>query len=1111
MKNIFTNSFYFIIIILVFAACGKEPAAPIPELTYYGEETRIQHPLSPEDSKAHFHLPKGFEAEVFASEPDIINPIQFTWDERGRLWVVQSQDYPHELENDVGGDRITICEDTDGDGKADKFTDFATEQSLSTGIVVVKGGVIVAQAPEMVFLEDTDGDDVMDKRTVLFDGFGTYDTHAGPSSLRYGPDNQIWGAVGYSGFESEFDGKTISFTRGVYRFDRDGKSFEPLGQFNNNTWGLGVSVEGEIFGSTANNNHACYVGIPLKHYSYLNSLPSWAMNADFIQGHYNITVPEDVAPLQQVDVRDGFTAAAGANFYTAENYPKEYRNQMLVTEPTGHVVHVAKIEKDGAGYKEVDGGNLLASTDAWTAPVFAETGPDGNVWVADWYNPVIQHNPDKRGMENQIWNNDRGRGNAHNNEHRDKRHGRIYVITYKGKKNQQISALNPSDGDGLIQGLKSTNMFWRTTAQRLIVENNTSNLIPDLMELAKGNLRSPTGMHALYTLDGLGAFDENDNGLALLESAMSKGSPSVKKAALNLIPNTSEGNEIFLNANLLSATNLQTRLAAALKATELPESDELYNAMEEFSNNQTNQEDKWLMAASNIYFRVKNFEKIDKEDVEMVVLSAEEKGASEWKYTSSAPEGNWNTEGYDDSKWESGMAGFGKLDRNKRLSTNLVEKEIWLRKEVTLEEGISDPVLKMYHDDLFEVYINGKLLYIDKSRASRYKYIRLQSEKGALFKKGKNVIAVYNRNERDNQQLDLGIGQPRKISVERQIVINTIPQIMEYEQKVVHAMAGEQLEIVFNNTDEMQHNLVLIEKGATDAFGKIVDKFLTNPKAAELEYLPKSRYIMGATKMVNPGESDAIQIKVPDVPGDYPFICTFPGHWRIMQGILKVSPRGSYAAVNPNAKKIAIMGGGGSHNFLKFFGVADGKVLNQQGKNEVNYTEKSSELTTLLKDTDILMLTNNREMEDATKEAIFSRVNQGMPMLIVHPSVWYNWKDWPEYNKELVAGGSTSHEKLQEFEVIVTKPNHPIMKGVPTKFKIVDELYRWKYDPTGPKIEVLAIGKGMESGEEFPVVWIVKHRIANIVGNTLGHDERAHSLPAYQSILENSLEWAMPK
>ena len=131
-------------------------------------------------------------------------PIAMNWDERGRLWVIQSQDYPHGLDNDVGGDRITICEDTDGDGKADSFIDFATEQSLSTGITIVTGGAIVAQAPEMVFLEDTDGDDIADKKTLLFDGFGTFDTHAGPANLKYGHDNQIWGSVGYSAFEKEF-------------------------------------------------------------------------------------------------------------------------------------------------------------------------------------------------------------------------------------------------------------------------------------------------------------------------------------------------------------------------------------------------------------------------------------------------------------------------------------------------------------------------------------------------------------------------------------------------------------------------------------------------------------------------------------------------------------------------------------------------------------------------------------------------------------------------------------------------------------------------------------------------------------------------------------------
>ena len=202
MKITIFNLSSFLFILTLFTACSTKKAK-LPELTYSGDEPRIQNPLSPEDSQKHIQVPEGFETILYASEPDIINPIAFTWDERGRLWVIQSMDYPHGLNNDVGGDRITICEDTDGDGQADKFMDYATEQSLSTGIVIVKGGVIVAQAPEMVFLGDTDGDDKMDERKVLFDGFGTFDTHAGPSGLRYGPDNLIWGAVGYSGFENQ--------------------------------------------------------------------------------------------------------------------------------------------------------------------------------------------------------------------------------------------------------------------------------------------------------------------------------------------------------------------------------------------------------------------------------------------------------------------------------------------------------------------------------------------------------------------------------------------------------------------------------------------------------------------------------------------------------------------------------------------------------------------------------------------------------------------------------------------------------------------------------------------------------------------------------------------
>tara|TARA_R110000744_G_scaffold374490_1_gene487307 strand:- start:5348 stop:6100 length:753 start_codon:yes stop_codon:yes gene_type:complete len=216
---------------------------------------------------------------------------------------------------------------------------------------------------------------------------------------------------------------------------------------------------------------------------------------------------------------------------------------------------------------------------------------------------------------------------------------------------------------------------------------------------------------------------------------------------------------------------------------------------------------------------------------------------------------------------------------------------------------------------------------------------------------------------------------------------------------------------------------------------------------------------------------------------------------------------GRYISAKKNATKIAVTGGSGSHDFKNFFGKVDGKVLSENGANTVIFTEDPSEMDVLIPAVDVLMLTNNQPLNGTSKQAIFSQVNAGkLNMLIYHPSTWYNWSDWPEYNKELVGGGSRSHEDLQEFEVTVVKPNHPLMKGVPTTFRIVDELYRWEQDPSA-EIEVLAVSKGLESGEEYPSVWIVKHPKAKIVGNTLGHDARAHDLQAYKTILKNSLDW----
>ncbi|MEA1784856.1 PVC-type heme-binding CxxCH protein [Arenibacter sp. GZD96] len=1092
-------------VMVLLASCTTKKEAP-PQLTYTGENPRVQNPLSPEDSQKHIQLPEGFSAELFAAEPNIINPIAFTWDERGRLWVVQSKDYPHGLVNDVGGDRITICEDTNGDGKADKFTDFATDQSLTTGITLVKGGAIVAQAPNMVLLEDTNGDDKMDKSTVLFDGFGTFDTHAGPSSLRYGIDNLIWGAVGYSGFENQFQGKPIDFKMGVFKFSKDGSYFEPVGQFNNNTWGMGFNEHFEIFGSTANNNHCCYVGIPLKHYDYLNKLPSWAVNADFIQGHYEIS-PVDTIPLQQVDVRGGYTAASGANFYTARNYPEAYQNQMYVSEPTGHLVHIAKIVKDGAGYKEVDGGNIFASTDAWTAPVFAETGPDGNLWVADWYNPVIQHNPDKRGMDNQIWNADKGEGNAHINTLRDYGHGRIYIVTYKGKSDKKIKSLDRKNDKALLTALESDNLFWRTTAQRIIVEEKKIELIPDLVQLATRDKIDKTGLnagalHALWSLQGLNALTENQE---VVTNALSHKSYAVQRAALALLPNSREGSEALAASGLLSSSDPQLLLAAILRAGELPESTHLFAEIDKLAQNKAITSDKWLNAALKIYFRELNFEEVDPASVQMIIPSAEEKRTT-WSYTEENPGNDWTQLQFNDTSWKKGEGMFGSV-LGDNVKSSWTTSAIWLRQEIDLNEIIAEPVLKIAHDDDYEVYVNGQLLISETGASGTYKFIKLDAEKGELFQKGKNVIAVHCVNTGGEQYIDMGIGKIGKLKTDAIFVLNTVDQEMAFDKKILRATAGQTIEIVLHNKDQMPHNLVVLQPNSLADFGDMVDGFLKNPDAEKMGYVPNSRYVLGATTMLAPGAKGSIVFKLPDTPGIYPYVCTFPGHWCLMQGVIIVTAPGSYISENKDAQKITVMGGGSSHDFLNYFGVADGNVLHQDDKNTVLYTENTKELGALLPQTDILLLSNNKPLDVDTRALLLARIREGkMHTLIYHASHWYNWEDWPVYNKEIVGGGSRSHEDLQEFEVTVLKADHPIMKGVTRKFRIVDELYRWEKDPSAD-IEVLAVGKGLKSGEEFPLIWVVKHSTAKIVGNTLGHDERAHNHEDYKKILQNSIVW----
>ncbi|MEO7600053.1 MAG: PVC-type heme-binding CxxCH protein, partial [Opitutus sp.] len=273
-----------------------------------GNWPQMQKPLSPEQSMKHIVVPAGFELQLVASEPDIKKPIAMAWDERGRLWIAETLDYPNRLlaPGESGRDRLVICEDINHDGRMDKFTVFADGLNIPTSFTFSHGGVILHQMPNTLFLKDTNGDDKADLREVLLTGWGRNDTHAGPNNLQYGLDNWIWGMLGYSGFDGSVAGERHTFRQGFYRFRPDGSQLEYLRATNNNTWGLGVREDGTVFGSTANNNPSVYLPIPNRYYQSAGLEPKTLGGIADTSRFFPLT-----GRVRQVDVHWGYTAAAG--------------------------------------------------------------------------------------------------------------------------------------------------------------------------------------------------------------------------------------------------------------------------------------------------------------------------------------------------------------------------------------------------------------------------------------------------------------------------------------------------------------------------------------------------------------------------------------------------------------------------------------------------------------------------------------------------------------------------------------------------------------------------------------------------------------------------------
>lgn len=556
--------------------------------------TRMQKPLPPTESIKHFVVPEGFHVELFVAEPDLKGkPISMTWDARGRLWVAESVDYPNELQPPgKGRDRIRICEDTDGDGRADRFTVFAENLSIPTAMAFSRGGLIVQNGTQTLYLKDTDGDDRADERTVLLNGWDLGDTHGGVSNFQYGLDNWIWGMQGYNNSQPAAGNRRFQrFRMGFFRMKPDGSDVEFIRSTNNNTWGLGISEEGLIFGSTANGCPSVFMPIENRYYERVQGwAPSLTLGSIADSNRFQPITDK----VRQVDHHGGYTAGAGHALYTAREYPPEYWNRVaFVNGPTGHLTGAFVLKPAGAGFRSTSPFNLLASDDEWSAPIMAEVGPDGQVWVIDWYNYIVQHNPTPKGFQT-------GKGRAYVTKLRDKKHGRIYRIVADGSDREPVPDLESMSSTELVQALKHPTMLIRKHAQRLLVEKQNRRVRNQLLELVRDRSVDRIGLnvgaiHALWTLHGFKLTDGQDPEVtAVIFGALVHPSAGVRRNALKVLPPTAAATARLARSRLHVDSSPQVRLATLLAYSDLPPSEAAAARIVEVAIDPAAMSDRWI-------------------------------------------------------------------------------------------------------------------------------------------------------------------------------------------------------------------------------------------------------------------------------------------------------------------------------------------------------------------------------------------------------------------------------------------------------------------------------------------------------------------------------------
>ncbi|MFN4257807.1 MAG: PVC-type heme-binding CxxCH protein [Gemmataceae bacterium] len=512
----------------------------------------VTGPLSPADAVKQFRVAPGLRIELVAAEPNIESPVAMAFDEDGKLWVVEMRDYPNgPTPGQPPQGRIRVLEDRDGDGYYEQSSIFADGLLFANGLLPWKRGVIVTAAPHILYLRDSTGDGRADGREVLYEGFAEQNPQLRVSHPLLGIDNWIYVTNGLRGGQvirsGQKDAQPINLSGMDFRFDviaDRAEAISGMGQFGNtfDDWGQRFVCD--------NRHHLRHVVLENRylHRNPLLAVPAVVEDTSILPDG-KLNSGGRIYPLSQnwttSNLHAGqFTAACGVFIYRGNLLPPEQRGTVFTCDPTGNLVHQERFEARGAtfrSYPTFEKSEFLATPDDWCRPVFLSHGPDGALYVVDMYRAVIEH-PDFMPVELKnrpdLW--------------LGKDRGRIWRIVPEKHQTKGVRpALSGASIEQLASLLEHADVWWRTTAQRLLLERQDPAAVAPLRRLATTSPQPLARMHAAWLLHSLGALEEvvilellrhehprvREHGVLLAEPRLVK-SASLRQQVLELAEDT---------------------------------------------------------------------------------------------------------------------------------------------------------------------------------------------------------------------------------------------------------------------------------------------------------------------------------------------------------------------------------------------------------------------------------------------------------------------------------------------------------------------------------------------------------------------------------------------